>query len=193
MYPEPRPSAIPTIQNSADEQDMKKSLSHQHKCREPHSRLSPESSSDHSAFLSRTLEGVSFPRRRIMLSGSDFIHYQLIHYESGPIIDESLSVTTGWNKKGGSFGISSSGKLLNFDILLLKIPSKTLPSRALWDERLHNERPWGTAVKSVALEPDCLGWNPSPASLDMTMRESLHFSVPQSPHLPDKNNSSTSA
>lgn len=130
MYPQPRSSAIPTIQNSADDQDMKKSLSHPHKCREPHSRLLPETSSDHSSFLSRTFEGVSFPWRRIMLSGSDFTHYQLRHYESGPTVDESLRVTTGWNKKGGSFGISSSGKLLNFDFLL-KIPSKTLPSRAL--------------------------------------------------------------
>lgn len=192
MYPQPRSSAIPTIQNSADDQDMKKSLSHQHKCHEPHSRLSPESSSDHGSFLSRTFEGVSFPWRWIMLSGSDFIHYQLRHYESGPIVDDSLRVTTGWNKKGGSFGISSSGKLLNFDILLLKIPSKTL-LRGHCEMRDYTMRSRGAQRLSVALEPDCLGWNPSPASLDMTMHESLHFAVPQSPHLPDKNNSSTSS
>lgn len=76
----------------------------------------------------------------------------------GPIADESLRVTAGWGKKGKYFGISSSGKLLNFDFLILKI-SKTLSSRVLWDERLHIEKLWGTVVKSVSLEPDCPGWN----------------------------------
>lgn len=48
----------------------------------------------------------------------------------GPVADESLRVTTVGGREGRYFGISSSGKLLNFDFLILKI-SKTLSSRVL--------------------------------------------------------------
>lgn len=173
-----------------------KSLCHQQKCHEPHSWLSQESSSDsrHNSFLSHTLESAISLGTQIMLSGSDF--YIINGYESGPIVDKSLRVTTWWNKKGGCFGIGVFGQVTLLLWVLISLCLKYSLKHILWgccETRGYTLRSPGAQWLRLWLWSQTTGdWIRALHLLLCNLGlQLLYFSVPQPPLLQDGDKDST--